>query len=341
MPVGYVYDPIYLEHDTGDHPESSSRLVAIMRYLKQIGLLERLTPISAEPASPRDLARIHAPKFIERIQCLAESGGGYIDLDTVVSARSYEAARYAAGGTIAATRAVLAGEIASAYALVRPPGHHATRTRAKGFCLFNNVAVATAWVLAQDQVSRVAIVDFDVHHGNGTGEAFAGDPRVLYVSTHQYPFYPGTGHWRDKGTGEGEGTCLNIPLPPNTGDTGYAQAFDRLVVPAVRRFQPDLILASAGYDAHWADPLAWMLLSLSGYRYIADSLVKLARGLCNDRLVFVLEGGYNPIILGHGVATTLCALLDLSYADLLGPAREPESPIDDLLSRIARWHSLE
>ena len=340
MSVGYVYDPIYLEHDTGNHPENGSRLVAIMDHLEQIGLLARMVAIPAEPATLGDLARIHSPAYIQHLQDLTKGGRRYIDLDTVISARSYEAARYAAGGTIAATRAVLCGDVGGAYALVRPPGHHAVRERTKGFCLFNNIAVAAAWALSQGQVSRIGIVDFDVHHGNGTEQAFASDARVLYISTHQYPYYPGTGHWREKGTGGGEGTCLNIPLPANTGDTGYAQAFDRLVTPALHRFRPDLILVSAGYDAHWADPLAWMLLSLSGYRQIVDKLVGCARELCDGRLVFVLEGGYDLDVLAHGVATTLCAMLDLSYEDVLGPARETEETVDGLLDRIARWHGL-
>ena len=228
-----------------------------------------------------------------------------------------------------------------AYALVRPPGHHATPTRAMGFCLFNNVAIASAWALSARPALRIAIVDFDVHHGNGTEEAFREDPRVLYVSLHQYPFYPGTGHWRQKGAGDGDGTCLNIPLPPQTGDSGYMQAFTRLVEPAVRRFSPEVILVSAGYDAHWADPYAWMLLSLSGYRNIADSLVKLSHELCGAGPVFALEGGYDLSVLSHGVATTFSAMLALPYEDPMGPAREPEPGVESLLGKIARWHGLE
>ena len=341
MPVGYVYDPICLDHDTGDHPESSRRLSAVMAHLGQTGLLGHLVPIPTESATIRDLSRVHSPALIEQIRRLAESGGGYLDWDTPVSMRSYEAALHAAGGAIAATRAVLGGEVGGAFALVRPPGHHATSTRAMGFCLFNNVAIASAWALSVKPALRVAIVDFDVHHGNGTEEAFREDPRVLYVSLHQYPFYPGTGHWREKGDGDDDGTCLNIPLPAQTGDSGYRQAFCRLVEPAVRRFRPDVILVSAGYDAHWADPYAWMLLSLSGYRQMADSLVKLAHELCGGGLVFALEGGYDLTVLAHGVAATLSAMLNLPYDDPMGPAREPEPCIESLLGQIARWHGLE
>lgn len=341
MQVGYVYDPIHLGHDTGQHPENGARLVAAMDHLGAIGLLDRMTAIPGERATLRDLARIHAPAQIERVHHLAKSGGGHLDLDTPVSSGSFQAGLGAAGGMIAATRAVLAGEVEASYALVRPPGHHATRTQAKGFCLFNNVAVAAAWALAQGRVSRLAIVDYDVHHGNGTAAAFEGDPRVLYISTHQYPFYPGTGHWRESGVGAGDGACLNIPLPAQTGDLGYAEAFDRLVEPALRRFEPELILVSAGYDAHWADPLSWMLLSLLGYRRMADVLVRLARELCKGRLVIALEGGYEPLALSHGIATTVSAMLDLPYDDPLGPAQEPENPVDALISTIARWHGLD
>jgi len=341
MAVGYVYDPIYLEHNTGAHQESSSRLEAIIDNLQRSGIIRRLEPIPPERAGREDVLRVHAPAHLDRIRRLARRGGGHLDPDTVIGPRSLEAALWAAGGTIAAVRAVLDGEVQCAYALVRPPGHHATRTRAMGFCLLNNIAIAAAWALDSGRISRIAIVDLDVHHGNGTADAFGSDPRVLYVSLHQYPFYPGTGHWREKGSGPGEGTCLNIPLPAGTGDQGYGLAFRRLVEPAVRRFAPELILVSAGYDGHWADPLAWMLLSISGYRQMADSLVALARELCRGRLVAVLEGGYHPEALAHGVATTLCAMLDQPYDDPLGPARETEQSVDELLAAIARWHGID
>ena len=340
MSVGFVFDPLYLEHDTGDHPESAGRLVATMNHLTNTGLIKELTGIPAERAEQEDLERIHTHAHIENIRRLSEQGKSYIELDTVVNVKSYEAALKAAGGTIAGVRAVLAGDVESAFALVRPPGHHAVRTQAMGFCLFNNVAIAAAWALEQPGISRVAIVDFDVHHGNGVQDAFAQHPDVLYVSTHQHPFYPGTGFWREDGLGPGKGTCLNIPLPPETGDRGYRQAFRILVEPKVRQFKPDLILVSAGYDAHWADPLAWMLLSLSGYRAIADSLVGLARELCQGRLVFTLEGGYELAVLAHGVDATLTSMLGRPFEDRLGPAGQPEANVEALLARIVQWHGL-
>ena len=341
MPVGIVYDAIYLEHDTGDHPENAQRLEAVASYLRTSGVWDRLVQVQAKPASVDDLRRVHTTHLIDTVQRIAKAGGGAVDYDTVIGPRSYEVARSAAGGVIAAVDATLAGRVSSAYALVRPPGHHATAARAMGFCLFNNVAVAARWALEVAGVGRLAIVDIDVHHGNGTAEAFASDPSVLYVSLHQYPLFPGTGHWREIGSGAGEGTVLNVPLPPHTGDVGYRQAFERLVVPAVRRFAPELLLVSIGYDAHWADPLSWMLLSLSGYRAMMDDLTALARALCRGRIVVALEGGYDATVLAHGVRGTLASLMDEDGDDPLGPAREPETDVNPLIDAIAKLHRLE
>jgi len=186
----------------------------------------------------------------------------------------------------------------------------------------------------------VAIVDIDVHHGNGTADIFAREPRVLYVSLHQYPLFPGTGDWRDTGSGPGTGTTLNIALPPHTGDRGYRQAFERLVVPAVRRFAPELVIVSIGYDAHWADPLAWMLLSLTGYRAMMDDLVSLAAAQCQGRVVVTLEGGYDTTVLSHGVAGTLASMMGEESDDPLGPAQEPETDVNALIDAIAHLHRL-
>ena len=340
MSIGYVYDPVFLQHETGDHPEKPARLTHILAQLDASGILPLLTSLPAEQVAPSDLLRVHTPTSIAHLRQVSEQGGGWLDCNTFMSAGSYRAALYAAGSTLAATRAVLSRSVSQAFALVRPPGHHATHDQDMGFCLFNNVAVAAAWALAEGGVQRLAIVDYDVHHGNGTADIFADDDRVLYVSTHQHPHYPNTGDWHYIGQGRSAGLCVNIALPPDAGDNAFRQAYERLVTPALRRFQPELILVSAGYDAHWADPLGGLLLSVDGYRHMVDTLLALAEELCHGRLVFALEGGYDLPALAHCVATTFCALLHRPYSDVLGQAPSPECSVDDRLRDIARLHAL-
>jgi len=265
MRIGYIYDPIYLQHDTGQHVENAGRLEAIISHLEQTGLTQRLVSIKPSAASLEELALVHDERHISRIRDVAQRGGGWLDPDTVMSADSYEAAIYAAGGAITATKAVITGDVASAFALVRPPGHHATPRQAMGFCLFNNVAIATKYALTKHNLERIAIIDFDVHHGNGTQETFYDDPQVLYISTHEYPFYPGTGDANEIGSGLAKGTTVNIPLPAGCGDDEYLVVFEQIVSPAVRRFKPQIIMVSAGYDPHWADPLAMMQVSTIGF----------------------------------------------------------------------------
>ena len=341
MDTGYVYDPIYLEHDLPSHPENARRLKHILSTLENEGMLARLRSLEPRPATVEELERVHTPAHIEQVQRKAQAGGGYLDPDTYVSPRSFDAALMAAGGVVRAVEAVLMGEVANGFALVRPPGHHATATRAMGFCLFNNVAVAARAALAGGKAERVFIADFDVHHGNGTQDAFADDPAVFYFSTHQYPYYPGTGPWNDAGRGAGEGTVLNVPLPTQVGDAGYAQIFAELVWPLAERFRPDLILVSAGYDAHWNDPLAQMNLSLTGYAWLEQELVRMAEQLCDGRVVFTLEGGYQLDVLACGVLNGFYAMLgEDTIADPLGPSPYPERPVDTLIARLKQVHGL-
>jgi acetoin utilization deacetylase AcuC-like enzyme len=339
--TAYVYDPVYLEHDLPSHPENARRLQRILGVLEEEGLLERLTHLNPRPATDKELERVHMPEHVARVRRVAESGGGNLDADTYVAPRSYDAALMAAGGLVRAVEAVLTGEIDNVFALVRPPGHHATPSRAMGFCLFNNVAVAARAALADGGVERVFIVDFDVHHGNGTEAVFAGDPAVFYASTHQYPYYPGTGHWSEVGSGVGEGSVLDVPLPPGVGDAGYARIFSELVLPLAERFDPDLILVSAGYDAHWNDPLAQMNLSLGGYAWLERELVAAATRLCEGRIVFALEGGYQLDVLAYGVLNAFYAMLgENTIADPFGPAPRSERPVDDLIVRLRALHGL-
>jgi len=335
MSVGYVYDPIYLKHDTGQHVEAAARLEAIISHLEQTGLTSQLTLIEPRPASVAEIALVHQREYIKEIEEVAAKGGGWLDPDTVMSASSYETALYATGGVLQAVETVLGGEVASAFALVRPPGHHATPRRAMGFCLFNNIAIAARHALAEYKLERILIVDFDVHHGNGTQEAFYTDPQVMYISTHEYPFYPGTGDIDETGGGAAKGTNINIPLPASCGDTEYLKVFEQIIAPAARRFNPQLILVSAGYDAHWADPLAMMQVSVSGFARMVKTIRELADGLCDGRLVFSLEGGYNLAALAASVKATFEVLLGKDdIEDPLGQA-PPGFAVPDIASLIA------
>ncbi len=343
MKVGFVDDPSYLEHDTGQHPENAGRLEAIIAHLEVTGLKQQLTPIKARAASIEELVLVHDERYLAHIRDVAREGGGWLDADTVMSSGSYRAARYAAGGIIRATEAVINGQVDSAFGLVRPPGHHAGSQQAKGFCLFNNIAIAAKCALADHQLERILIIDFDVHHGNGTQAAFYDDPRVLYISTHQYPGYPGTGSLEETGGGAAAGTTINIPLPAGGGDTEYRQVFEQIIVPAAIRFQPRLILVSAGYDAHWADELALMRVTVTGFAQIVKVIQGLAAELCAGRLVFSLEGGYNLPALAASVKATFDRLLGkTAIDDSLGqppPGFEPAG-IAPLIKQIKQRHSI-
>src|SRR3990170_86979 len=235
--VGYAYDPLYLEHELRGHPERPERLRAIMSHLDESGLLAQMVRIEPRDASWEELRFVHTEGLIEEVAATAGVDRHRFDADTYASARSYEAALRAVGGALAASKAVLRGDLDSAFCFVRPPGHHATPDRAMGFCLFNNVSVAAAKAL-ESGLERVAIIDIDVHHGNGTQDIFYDDPRVLYFSTHQFPHYHGSGHWTETGSGEGDGTTINVPLPRGCGDDSYLRCYREICAPAVRRFRP-------------------------------------------------------------------------------------------------------
>jgi len=344
MKAGLVYDPIYLEHDTGDHVENARRLVDAISYLNETGIKEKLTCLCARPASLEELEMVHAPEYICYVKSKAEKGGGWLDPDTVMSPKSYEAAVYAAGGVMAAVDAVMKRDVDNAFALVRPPGHHAVQSRAMGFCIFNNVAIAAKFALSKFSLNRVLIADFDVHHGNGTQDAFYADPRVLYFSAHQYPFYPGTGWMDETGTGEGEGTTVNFPMSAGWGDEEYLRAFNEVLVPLARRFQPERILVSAGFDAHWADQLAMMRVSITSFAQMSMILKELAAELCQGRLVFTLEGGYNLRVVAASTKAIFDVLLGNSEIDdPLGKASTARKPqgFDEHIEKIKGIHRLE
>ncbi|MEE9279347.1 MAG: histone deacetylase [Myxococcota bacterium] len=295
-----VRDPRFREHaPQGSHPECPERLDAIDRALAPLeGELRELEP---RPATDEEILRAHSRSHLDELRAL-EGRDARIDPDTYSSPRSLEVARLAAGSLTEATLAVARGETPSAFAAVRPPGHHAERARAMGFCLLNHVAIAVHALRREAGLERIAIVDWDVHHGNGTQHLFAEDPATLYVSTHQYPFYPGTGALCETGQGKGTGATVNLPLPAGAGDAEYGQLFDELIVPVLLEFRPELILVSAGFDAHARDPLASMNLTTGAFGLFAGRLRAVAEDSCRGRLVLTLEGGYDLDALGSCVA---------------------------------------
>ncbi|HEV7808081.1 MAG TPA: histone deacetylase [Solirubrobacteraceae bacterium] len=308
MPVPVLLrHPSSVEHDTGPHPESPRRIVAIEQVLGPRDWLG--WDVRLSPAAPRAaIEAIHPPSHVDRVEALAARGGGMIDAETIVSAGSYEAALHAAGGAIAVVDALLGPERAPAAAsLHRPPGHHATARHAMGFCLFNNVAIAAQHALAQAGAERVMIVDWDVHHGNGTNDIFAERDDVLFCSIHQSPLYPGTGAARDVGRGAGEGYTVNLPVPGGSGDAVFVSLVEHVVRPLARAYEPDLVLISAGYDAHADDPLAGCEVTDSGYAAMSASLRAMADKL-GAPLGIVLEGGYDLGALARGVAITLAVV---------------------------------
>ncbi len=344
MKTGVIYDTIYLRHQTGNHVENPKRLTEVARHLEEFGFYRRLTRLAPRAATPEEILRVHAEDLMEHVSRVCERGGGWLDPDTIVSRDSYQAALFAAGGVIRACDAVLDGEVDNAFALVRPPGHHAMRRQAMGVCLFNNVAVAAQHLTQSRGLGRVAIIDIDVHHGNGTQEAFYEDPAVLYISTHQSPLFPGTGAFEETGRAEGVGTTLNLPMPAGCGDTEYMRVWEEVIDPAVRRFAPDFILVSAGFDAHWADPLAMMQLTVSGYLRIVWNIIRLARDCCRRHLVLTLEGGYHNEALAYGVDSTFRGLLGVELVpDAIGPPRHPRPypDVSDLITRARKIHGLD
>jgi len=306
--VEIVSDPRYRDHRGPDgHPERPERLGAVEEaFAAHEADLVRRAP---RPAESEELLRIHTREHVEGVRRAAQRGPGNLDPDTFVSPESHEIALLAAGGTVDLALRIARGEARRGFAAVRPPGHHAEGDRAMGFCLFNNAAIAARAVQAEAGVEKVALLDWDVHHGNGTQHSFESDASILYVSTHQYPYYPGTGAFGERGLGRGEGATLNVPLPAGCGDAEYVGVFQRVLVPAARAFRPDLWIVSCGFDAHEDDPLAAMQLTRRGYAALTGIVRALADELSGGRLLFVLEGGYSLQGLREGTDAVLDGLL--------------------------------
>jgi acetoin utilization deacetylase AcuC-like enzyme len=323
----YFSHPSSHLHDTGAHPENAGRLVAIETALAEAGWpgVER---VEAPPATREQLLRVHTAEHIDSIEEFSARGGGMIDVDTAASVHSYEAALHAAGGAARGAEAVLAGEAPFAFCGLRPPGHHAERDRAMGFCLFNNAAVAAAHAIDAGGAERVLILDWDVHHGNGTEAIFATSPQVLYVSIHQWPLYPGTGAAEYTGRGDGDGFTVNLPVPPGAGSEDFAALVEHVVVPLGREYAPDLVAISAGYDAHRDDPLASCLVDTEAYGEMTASMRELASEL-DTGVLACLEGGYAPRALAASVVETIAAL-----SDGRAPRGAPSEAAEPHLSRV-------
>lgn len=341
MKTGVIYDDIFLKHDQPGHPEHAGRLKAIISYLEVQSLFTKLERIEARPAMDEELLMCHDQELITLLKGAGKNGMFHIDLDTYMNEYSYKAAIKAAGGIIDLAGKVADREFKNGIVLARPPGHHATRSRAMGFCLFNTIALGARSFMLRNRSNRAAIVDIDVHHGNGTQWIFYNDPAVLYISTHQYPHYPGSGSVNETGEGEGKGTTINIPFPAFTGDKGYQKASEQVIIPALKRFHPEFLFVSVGFDAHGEDPLSSIQLSLAGYNVICRALMKAAEEICQGRIIFCLEGGYNLEVLGPGTGNIVRGLTgDETYDDPLSRYEEREGTIDDLIGFIKDTHKL-
>lgn len=360
MTTALVYDPIFREHLVPpDHPERPQRVEMVMEYLKTLNWLERdgLVQLTPRAATLDELAAIHERSYIQEVEAISKEAAAQgekailqIGTDTYASAKSYEAALKAAGAPITAIDALMEGKINNAYCLVRPPGHHAVAEAAFGFCIFNNVAVAARYAIDKYGLERVMIIDYDVHHGNGTQEMFYDDPRVLYFSIHQAPFFPGTGASDETGEGPGKGTTINVPVPAGTGYETYEPVFRQIMAAAADRFQPQLILVSAGFDAHWKEAKAetglvqpGILLSSAAFAKINEIIIRSANVLCEGRLIMVQEGGYELDANACGAVTCINQLLGgVEAVDKYGQA--PDMPyhinVDVLISELRRIHHL-
>ncbi len=290
-----IYHPDYLLHETGNHPERKERLLAIMHLIEESEI--DLHKIKPEPASIEEMQYVHDPEYINKVKEYSEREIP-LDPDTVLCRESYHAALLAAGGMISAV------DDGRAFALVRPPGHHALSDRGMGFCLFNNIAIGARHA-QRTGYDRVLVVDWDVHHGNGTQHIFYDDPSVFYFSVHQYPHYPGTGSAGETGSGAGQGYTLNVPLPAGSGDAEYVNVFRNILIPAALGFDPDIVLVSAGFDAHIDDPLAGMAVTTAGFGRMASIVSSIADRCCDGRLAITLEGGYDLNALSHSVLAVL------------------------------------
>jgi acetoin utilization deacetylase AcuC-like enzyme len=317
MRYGVVLDEAFTKHRTPPgHPERAERITALLEAFNHWEGARRLIRYVPEPAPPEWIMKVHSERHFKLVRDTADASEVFLDPDTQTSPESFETALLAVGGGVELAERLMKGDIEGGFLLARPPGHHAEVERSMGFCLFNNVAIIGQWVLENGLASRVGIVDFDVHHGNGTQEVFYSRPDVLYISSHQYPFYPGTGDFGELGQGMGMGYTLNFPLRAGTGDSFFTHLYGEFIGPVLREYDPDLILVSAGFDGHLDDPLGGMLLSVDGYAALVSILNCAARQVADNRILYLLEGGYNLKALTDCVIRTIEVSMDPTSVDL-------------------------
>jgi acetoin utilization deacetylase AcuC-like enzyme len=336
--TGIVKDTRYLQHSAGyAHPESPERLAAIYEMLDNPLMTWKFTHIEPREASHKEIETIHSPSYIEFIASTAGQRCVYLDPDTATSPETYEIAKLAVGGICNAIDSVIEGKVDNAFAFVRPPGHHAEKDTAKGFCVFNNVAIGAMHAILKHGLKRILIVDWDLHHGNGTQHSFYNDPRVLYFSTHQYPYYPGTGSLQEIGRGPGEGYTINVPLREGAGDASFVTIFHKILEPVALEYQPELILLSAGFDTYFQDPLGGMRVTPEGFAAMMRILLNIADACCQGHLVAVLEGGYHVAGLTRSVKAVLEEMLDethVSEARLSSLEKEVDEETGHLINNV-------
>ena len=305
-----IYDDIYLKHDTGpNHPENATRIINTIEHLRSTNLWQKLDIKKPRAATEAEVSAIHSTSQIEQVAEIARSGGGYLDPDTYVSSDSYEAALNAAGAPLTAIDLIMDKKADNAFCLVRPPGHHATPEKGMGFCLFNNVAIAAKYIQSRYSLDRIVIIDWDVHHGNGTQDAFYDDPSVMYFSMHRYPFYPGTGAEEETGKDSGSGFTINIPLSYNTEPQEYLKFFEDILEKRIKPFNPQFILISSGFDAYRLDPISGLSLEASDYNKLTKLTQNVAKDCCDGRIVSCLEGGYHLLDLPKCIEEHLNGLM--------------------------------
>lgn len=337
MPIAFAWNESHEGHRAARHVERPERIQAILKRLESASIRQHLLHLEFERASKDVLRLVHTEEHVQFVFDAVSRGFDGFDPDTYVTESSVDAALDGVGALLAVTKHVIDGKASSGFAAVRPPGHHATADQSMGFCLFSNIAVAARWAQREAGLGRVLIVDFDVHHGNGTQDIFYEDPSVMYMSVHQAPFYPGTGAVYERGTGEATGSTVNVPLPGGTGDAGYLRAFREILRPLASLFRPEAIFVSAGYDAHWKDLLGGMHVSTRGFADLVRELRGWADALCDGRIVVALEGGYHLDALATSVHATLDVLhdKDAEVDDPIGGSQEEETEIGDYLADVA------